>query len=86
MPLMLAMICGLLSSKSWMVPTPFSIVPEPVMRSNSSPRPDRLRKSSVAKRSSPCRLSTPSSRAAPGSTLRIWPFSRSSDSLPDNVG
>ncbi|MNN18605.1 hypothetical protein D3C81_1318190 [compost metagenome] len=85
-PVIDAIIWLLLSWNSSILPTPFSIVPLPVRSSNTTPRLDRLRKSSVANFSRLCRLSTPSRRAAPGSTLRIWPFSSFSESRPDSDG
>ena len=61
-------ICRLL-----VLATPWLILASPRRKSKAKPWLKTSRKSSVSRRGSACRLSTPSSLAMPGSALRNWP-------------
>ena len=70
----------------WCWATPRAMLTSPSMLSKAKPSWNRSRKSSDSRRGSACRLSTPSSRAAPGSALRNWPARASSRSCPSRLG
>ncbi len=57
--------------------TPCSRLASPRTKSNAKPSENTSRKSSARRRGKACKLSTPSSLAAPGSTLRNCPRSKS---------
>src|SRR5450830_165045 len=58
----------------------------PTILSNAKPSENTSRKSSARRRGKACKLSTPSSLAAPGSTLRNWPVCTSICTCPLKVG
>lgn len=74
-------ICRLL-----VLAVPFAILASPRMKSKAKPWLNTSRKSSVSRRGSACRLSTPSSLARPGSALRNWPDSTFTPSWPPRLG
>ena len=66
--------------------TPCCTATSPRTKSNAKPCENTSRKSSVRRRGSDCRLSTPSSLATPGSALRNWPAPMSRCSWPSMLG
>ena len=66
--------------------TPWLTRRSAVMWSKARPSWNTSRKSSSKRRGKACRLSTPSSLAAPASTLRNWALSIVSASLPPRLG
>ncbi len=65
---------------------PWAMVTSPRRKSKAKPSENTSRKSSVSRRGSDCRLSTPSSLARPGSALRNWPDSMLTLKAPERLG
>ena len=86
LPCMSTVALALLMRKLVVRATPAATLTSALAWSKAKPALNRSRKSSVRRRGSACRLSTPSSLAAPGSALRNWPSPMSSRRWPPRLG